>query len=54
LRLLVAGSSPATIAVQTHRALKTVRHHIAAIHAVFGTNSSTALLAVCRRRGIGA
>jgi DNA-binding NarL/FixJ family response regulator len=49
---MLDGDSIATIAVETSRAVKTVRKHIEAVHSAFDTHSFAELLVECSRRGI--
>ena len=52
VRGLVENKTAPMIAEETHRAVKTVRKHMEAIHAAFGTHSIVELVLECGRRGI--
>jgi hypothetical protein len=52
VRGLVENKNAPMIAEETHRAVKTVRKHMEAIHTAFGTHSIVELVLECGRRGI--
>ena len=52
LRALLENTPAIAIADETNRSLSTVRKHIEAIHAAFGTHSIVELVLECARRGI--